>query len=205
MSKLFYLQDSRSLTGSNVMFWKINGAGYGTNLNELEVYSLESAQMQHSRRETDIPLLKSEVDKLSISAVDMQVLPQPNLVSNADQYIVQRNGEFNGNDILFVTKYGETYSYDDITYYTKAEIDNFFIDKKYLTVYSKESIVPIVRRTFQAHNINKRKMISKAGIKLIRPRKSRPTTGKTRGNCRECGKITWAYNPYESAYCLDHR
>ena len=37
MEKLFYMQDSRGLTGNNVMFHRISGSGYGTNLDELEV------------------------------------------------------------------------------------------------------------------------------------------------------------------------
>jgi len=39
------------------------------------------------------------------------------------------------------------------------------------------------------------------GIKLVKPKKVRQTTGQTRGNCPCCGKITWNHNPYEHAYC----
>ena len=42
---------------------------YGTNLDNLHIYTLEEAQIDHNRRETDIPLLKSLVDQFSILAV----------------------------------------------------------------------------------------------------------------------------------------
>jgi len=55
----------------------------------------------------------------------------------------------------------------------------------------------------QASNVNERKMITSAGIRKPKRRRSRATTGKTRGNCPHCGKITWGYNPYEAYSCAD--
>jgi len=72
---LFYMQDSRGLCGSNVMFWGAKG-GYTTNLDQLQIYTLEEAQKQHNSRATDVPLLKSLVDESSIVGIDSQVLPE---------------------------------------------------------------------------------------------------------------------------------
>lgn len=204
MSESFYLQDSRSCTGNNVMFWRTGGCGYGTNLDELEVYTLSEAQHQHSERESDVPLLKSLVDEKSILAVDCQCLPAPFTVDDNDEYVIQRTGFWNGNDILFLGRLGRSYNYKDAKVFSRGEADAFWHDRDMYSVFSKTSIDNISRRTFQACNIDKRKMITKPGIKLVKPKRARPTTGKTRGNCPECGKLTWSYNPYENGYCAEH-
>ena len=204
MNDQYYMQDSRSLLGTNVVFHRKNGCGYGTNLDELEVYTREEAQWQHDRRETDIPLLKSLVDELSILAVDHQVLPESGTIDPDDKYVIQVDRHWNGNDILFIGDACETYNYANAYIFSKIDTAHF-TNIENLTVFSKKSIDDIARRTFQAENIDRRKMIFKPGIKLTKPKRSRPTTGRTRGNCPDCGKITWDYNPYEVAYCSDHK
>ena len=202
---LFYLRDSRSNTGDNVMFWRKGGAGYGANLDELEVYTLELAQRRHNSRNSDIPLLKSAVDELSIVAVDCQVLPEPGGIDANDQYVVQLKGRWNGNDIAFqMCDGGLTFNYSKAGVFTSAEAQQHFPNSDANAIYPKSQIDQLARRTFQASNINTKTMITGAGIKLKRPRKERPTTGKHRGNCPVCGKITWDYNPYENAYCKHH-
>jgi len=204
MDQQFYLQDTRSTVGSNAVFWNKDCRGYGANLDQLEVYTLESAQSYHNSRNSDVPLLKSIVDELSILAVDCQYLPAPFTVDENDEYVIQRTGFWNGNDILFLGRLGRSYNYEDAKIYSRSEADAYWNDRNMYSVFSKLSIDRISRRTFQACNIDKRKMISKPGIKLIKPKRVRPTTGKTRGNCPECGKITWSYNPYEADYCAEN-
>lgn len=53
--KLFYLQDSRSYVGNDVLWWARNGAGYTTDLSKAHIYTKEDAVAQHNMRETDIP------------------------------------------------------------------------------------------------------------------------------------------------------
>jgi hypothetical protein len=204
MDKLFYLQDSRSNLGSNVVFWHIDGCGYGTNLNNLEVYTLADAQSHHNRRNSDVPLLKSLVDELSVSAVDHQALSDAGTEDKNDEYVIQRKGRWNGNDISFVCRYGETYDYSKAEVLSKGEAEQIFTDSETHAIFSKASIDKVARRTFQVDNIDKKAMIKQAGIKLVKPKRSRPTAGKTRGNCPTCGKITWDYNPYENACCSSY-
>jgi len=201
MSELFYLQDSWSFIGNNVVFWRKNGYGYGTNLDELEVYTRKEAQSQHNKRNSDIPLLKSIVDELSIYTVDHQYLgDEAESFTNDDEYIVQIKDCFNGNDILFENSISGTYNYADASVFNKIEA-KFFSESEIYAVFYKTEIDKIARRTFQYQNIDKRKMISKPGIKLINRRQ---TPRKTCGKCPECGKITWDYSPYENAYCAKH-
>lgn len=200
MENIFYLQDTRSTLGNNVVFWNIDGCGYGTNLDKLETYTLEEAQDHHNNRNSDVPLLKSLVDKLSIKAVDMQVLPTSTDEDPNDEYIIQHNQNYNGNDILFLANQGETFEYNKAKVFSKSEIGTVTKYFSQYTIFSKTSLDKICRRTFQTHNIDEKSMIKVSGIKLVKPKRVRPTTG----NCPTCGKLTWDYNPYENAYCNDH-
>jgi len=98
---MFYLKSRHGNTGYNVMFHNKNGAGYGTNLDNLHVFSKEEAQRELNHDIDSLPLLKSEVDKLAIRAVDMQYLyVDKALISEDDLYVIQVTGKYNGNDII---------------------------------------------------------------------------------------------------------
>jgi len=68
----FYLQDSRSYVGNDMLFWAKDGKGYVTDISKAEVYTKEQAVAQHQSRETDIPWPKDYIDAKTRPAVDMQ-------------------------------------------------------------------------------------------------------------------------------------
>ncbi|KVH04157.1 hypothetical protein WS84_17620 [Burkholderia anthina] len=72
MTTLFYLQDSRSFVGNDVMWWAQNGNGYTTDLRKANVYTQEEAQAHHNARATDIPWPKDYIDSKWRPAVDAQ-------------------------------------------------------------------------------------------------------------------------------------
>lgn len=72
MEQKYYLQDSRQIVGNDMLFWKLKGAGYTTNLDEAEQYTLEEAL---SHRDTDVPWPVEQMRALSRPAVDVQKLP----------------------------------------------------------------------------------------------------------------------------------
>ena len=72
MAELFYLQDSRSYVGNDMLFWAKNGNGYTTDLRRAETYTREEAQAKHDSRETDIPWPKEYIDAKTRPACDMQ-------------------------------------------------------------------------------------------------------------------------------------
>lgn len=74
MSDLFYLQDSRSYVGNDVLWWSLNGNGYTTDLRQAQVYTRDEAQAMHNARETDIPWPKEYIDGKTRPAVDMQYI-----------------------------------------------------------------------------------------------------------------------------------
>jgi len=70
----YYLRDTRSVVGNCVMWWRKGCAGYSCNLDEAEVFSKEEAFDHHRQRETDVPYLKSAMDKIAKRHVDHQDL-----------------------------------------------------------------------------------------------------------------------------------
>ena len=70
----FYLQDSRSYVGNNVLWWAKNNKGYTTDLSKAEIYPKEQAARMNATRPTDIPWPKSYIDDKVRPAVDMQYL-----------------------------------------------------------------------------------------------------------------------------------
>lgn len=199
----FYLRDTRSDVGSTCMFWAKDGCGYVSDLDKAEVFSREDAQKYADRQNHFIPLSKAKVDALATVRVDMQYLKLNTDFSEG--LIIQRYcGQYDGNDIFFDDGEGG-YTPD----YSKAKVYDSpdalcQLQNQSGAALSKAFLDTICRRTLQARNVNHRKMITAAGVKYRAPRKQRETTGKTRGNCPTCGKITWDYNPYENAYCSDH-
>lgn len=70
----FYLQDSRSYVGNDVLWWAMNGNGYTTDLSKAHVYSKDEAQRLHNFRPTDIPWPKAYIDQKTRPAVDLQYI-----------------------------------------------------------------------------------------------------------------------------------
>ena len=71
---LFYLQDSRSYVGNDVLWWAKGGNGYTTDLSKAQTYTADEAQRQHNARRSDIPWPKSYIDAKTRPAVDMQYI-----------------------------------------------------------------------------------------------------------------------------------
>lgn len=203
MKKLFYKTCRHGNCGSNVTFHNKDECGYGTNLKNLETYTFEQAQKQMDCQDGSLLLLKSEVDKFAVKHVDMQYLDiTKGAPSNLDdECIIQCNGFYDGNDINFYAEIGTTF---DLSNARVVSLTTALKHKKtYMTIWLKSYLESISRDTFQTVNINKRKMITNAGIRYRTPRQSK-ATGKTRGNCPTCGKLTWDWYPYENAPCKDH-
>ncbi|WP_439832618.1 hypothetical protein [Aeromonas caviae] len=202
----FYLRDSRGNTGSSCMFWAENGNGYTTNLDRAHVYTLEEAQRHINDRHTDLPLSKALVDELVTVRVDHQYLDesQGGLGADGGEYVIHVNrGDYDGNDVYWKAERGCTVNLSDAMVLTKDEAEQAmrFLDDA--VIYPFLYAVSISRRTFQARNVNERRMITAAGIRKPKRPRRRQTTGRTRGNCLHCGKVTWGFNPYEAYTCAE--
>lgn len=202
----FYLRDTRSNTGSSCMFWAENGNGYTTNLDKAHVYTLEEAQSHFNSRHTDAPLSKALVDDLVTVRVDHQYLDvsQDGLGADGGEYVIHVNrGDYDGNDVFWKAERGCTVNLSDAMVLTKDEAEQAmrFLDDAF--IYPFLYAVSISRRTFQTASINERRMITAAGIRKPKRPRYRQTSGRTRGNCPYCGKVTWGFNPYEAYTCAE--
>ncbi|MGX5834751.1 hypothetical protein ACWIJ6_11530 [Aeromonas piscicola] len=201
----FYLRDTRSNTGSSCMFWAINGNGYTTNLDKAHVYTLEEAQRYIDSRHTDVPLSKELVDEVSTARVDHQYLDESRagLMAGCNEYVIHVKGDWDGNDVYWKGHIGSSVNLSEALVLNKAdakEAVRLFDD---VIIYSLPYVQSISRRTMQVKNINERRMITAAGIRKPKRPRSLSTTGRSRGNCPDCGKVTWGFNPYEAYTCAE--
>lgn len=93
-------------------------------------------------------------------------------------FYLQDSRQYVGNDILWWARNGAGYTTSLLDGRTRPAVAMQYVDRK--------------------------DALKGSGVKIIKPKRKRPTTGKTRGNCPTCGKITWDYNPYENAPCREH-
>lgn len=70
--ELFYMQDSRSYVGNDILFHAIDGRGYVTDLRKAQTFTKEKAMHMHAMRSTDIPWPKAYIDTRVRPAVDFQ-------------------------------------------------------------------------------------------------------------------------------------
>ena len=199
----FYLRDTRSNVGSTCMFWAKDGNGYTSNLDKAHVYTLEEAQRDFNSRHTDVPLSKELVDAVATVRVDHQYLDDcmTGLATGCDQYVIHCNiGDFDGNDVYWKAQRGQTVNLSDALVLSAEEVRHALWNDA-VAFYRLEYVQSISRRTLQVKNINERRMVTAAGIRKPKRKRVRPTTGRTRGNCPECGKVTWGLNPYEPYTC----
>lgn len=68
----YYLQDSRSMVGNDVLFWAKRDLGYTTDLRNAQVFTKSQAEAHHKSRSTDLPWPKSYIDGKSRPSVDFQ-------------------------------------------------------------------------------------------------------------------------------------
>jgi hypothetical protein len=207
----FYKTSSHGSCGSTVMFWAIDGKGYLSNLDEAHIYTHEEMQSEVNKEYyggESIPLSVSHVNELATWRVDCQYVSEddhyPNSIDSNNEYVAIKKQCWDGNDLCFGLYLGESFDYSKANIIDKKMVDLHIGDgaNNWFFV-PKSKTDEVARRTFQTHNINRRKMIQGAGIVGVRKQRESRSSGKTRWNCPSCGKITWQYNPYDFGGCAD--
>ncbi|EKO3679208.1 hypothetical protein M3905_000890 [Vibrio metschnikovii] len=198
MSRGFY--KTNGFVGSTVLFWAIDGRGYTTNIDRAEIYTREQAQRDVDndwlRDKDEFPLSAESVNALAQWRVDSQCVKKayPEFTDPNNEYVSVKRNCFDGNDLAFGTgmdwdfdySNAKSFSSDDIDPYIESGNQNMYFVPRF---HADE----IARRTFQKKNVNRRKMITAAGIVGLRTERKRQSTGKTRFNCIICGKLIWEY------------
>lgn len=205
----FYKTSPHGCVGSNVCFHGVKGNGYVTNIDDAHVYTRNEAQEEVNRgwlrssRSEELFLSADHVDELSIWKVDCQyvALMYPESKDPNDEYVLYRKDYWDGNDLGFASELSHNFDYSKARVFNEQQLKG--LDTHGWVVIPKFHSDEIARRTFQEKDINRRKMISSAGIVGIKKQRDSHSSGKTRWNCPECGKIVWQYNPYEFMSCSD--
>lgn len=86
---IFYLQDSRSVVGNDMLFWKAGGS-YTTDLSKARLFTRVEALAQHHVRETDIPWPKAYIDGKARPAVDVQYCKRSEALAGTGIVLLKR-------------------------------------------------------------------------------------------------------------------
>lgn len=79
---LYYLQDSRSYVGNDVLWWAKDGKGYTTDLRKAHVFTKDEALRKNKSRGSDTPWPKEYIDAHARPAVDMQDIDRQEALPN---------------------------------------------------------------------------------------------------------------------------
>lgn len=190
----FYLQDSRSLIGDNLQFWASAGAGYCTDLAKLQVYTRDQALAQHRSRETDIPWPRAYIDARAHCGVDIQYVDSDEAsraAAGETRFYAAHPGEFNGNDLIFVSLAGDrTADLQRAAVYGADEVPA--LSARGLRLLPAGYIDDRSRMLVSRHKVSIADALRDTGIKLAKPR--RPP--RDRFNCASCGRFVNAAGWY---------
>ncbi|MDK9789838.1 hypothetical protein [Vibrio sp. D431a] len=183
--------------------------GYVSDVDEALVFTLDAAQKEvdsgslRNGTTQELFLSADHVEDLSILKVDCQLikLKYPESKDENDEYVVYRKGYWDGNNLAFATEDHNSFDYTKALIFNEQELKDMCSDV--WVAVPKSHTDQIARRNFQEKDINRRKMISSAGIVGIRKSRKKQSSGKSRWNCPTCGKIVWQYNPHEFMSCSD--
>ncbi|WP_158138702.1 hypothetical protein [Vibrio metschnikovii] len=198
MKNRFYKANGH--VGSTLLFWAVNDCGYTTNIDQAEIYTREEMQRDvdngYLRNEDELPLCAESANALAQWRVDCQYIEKiyPEFADPNDEYVSVKRNCWDGNDLAFGTGMDWDFDYSKAKSFSSADIDPY-IESGNQNMYfvPRYHTDEIARRTFQKQNINRRKMITAAGIVGLRKKRKRQSTGKTRFNCICCGKIIWEF------------
>ena len=70
----FYVQDKRQYVGNCILWWRENGNGYTTNIDEAGVFTEKNLPI---KRETDVAWPKDYIDEHLRQTVDVQDVTNP--------------------------------------------------------------------------------------------------------------------------------
>lgn len=83
LSEMFFMQDSRSYVGNDVLWWGNMGGGYTSDIRKARIFTKAEAQRQHDTRPSDIPWPVSYILTKTRPAVDMQYIDRNEAIKSS--------------------------------------------------------------------------------------------------------------------------
>ena len=200
MSDLFYLQDSRSNTGSRAMFWR-DGGGYTSNLDEAEQFTRAAAVKQYECRETDLPWPVDYVRALAEVTVDCQYISRSEALlylSDDDRMYVAYSRAWDGNDKIWRGGKGPTSNLDEAIHPHAADAAEYLAQGfelwpcGYIAEHSRPSVNAIL--------LKHKKALRAVGLKLpkLQRQKARRETYRCGSGYGGCGRFLTPADYYSS-------
>lgn len=189
MTNLFYLQDSRSNTGSRAMFWR-NGGGYTSSLDEAEQFTRECAVRQYESRETDLPWPVEYVRARMETGVDCQYLTrsEAEVYRNEDGRVyVAYAREWDGNDLIWLGGKGPTANLDEAIHPGASDAASYL--SRGFELWPCGYIVNHSRPVVQASLLNHKQALRSVDLKLPSVKRQRTRSSFTLNNCGGCGRF----------------
>lgn len=194
MTDLFYLQDSRSNTGTRAMFWSLGG-GYTSNLDQAEQFTLDRALKKFENRDTDLPWPVPYVRQLSEVGVDCQYLTR----SEAEVYrdddrrvYVAHARDWDGNDLVWVGSRGPTSNLEDAIHPPASAAADY--KRQGYELWPCGYIVERSRPVVRASQLDHAQAVAQSGIAL--PKAERRRIKQQVQNCGGCGRFLSAPQVY---------
>lgn len=176
MSDIYFLQDSRSLVGDNLMFWALGG-GYTSDLLKAEPFSKDEAIAQNKTRETDIPWPASYLQSRFYTPVDMQYLKHVDRNARDVGFYDQIPGQWHGNDCLWISGDKSTTDLREATVFCSLQPGR--------VMWPAEEIHKIARPAVRASDVSLKQALAGSGITLRKPKRIKRDVF----NCHHCGRF----------------
>lgn len=194
MSDLFYLQDSRSNTGTRAMFWRLGG-GYTSNLDQAEQFTMERAVKQFESRETDLPWPVAYIRARAEIGVDCQYLTRSEAESYRDddrRVYVSYARDWDGNDLVWIGGTGPTSNLEEAIHPPASAAADY--KRQGFELWPCGYIVERSRPVVRASQLNHKQALGAAGLKL--PKITRPRIRRYILNCAGCGRFLGEHQVY---------
>ncbi|KAF1072666.1 MAG: hypothetical protein GAK45_00101 [Pseudomonas citronellolis] len=194
MSDLFYLQDSRSNTGTRAMFWRLGG-GYTSNLDEAEQFTRERAVGQFECRETDLPWPAAYVRARAETGVDCQYLTRSEAEAHREEdrrvYVAYAR-DWDGNDLVWIGGTGETSNLEEAIHPSESDAAGY--KRQGFELWPCGYIVERSRPVVRASQLDHKQAMRSVGLKL--PKIVRPRIRRHIVNCAGCGRFLVEHQVY---------
>lgn len=194
MSDLFYLQDSRSNTGTRAMLWRLGG-GYTSNLDQAEQFTMERAVKQFESRETDLPWPVAYIRARAEIGVDCQYLTRSEAESYRDddrRVYVSYARDWDGNDLVWIGGTGPTSNLEEAIHPPASAAADY--KRQGFELWPCGYIVERSRPVVRASQLNHKQALGAAGLKL--PKITRPRIRRYILNCAGCGRFLGEHQVY---------
>lgn len=202
VSKQYYVQDSRSNVGDNLMFWAPTGGGYTSNIDKAALFTEEAAFSQHRSRHGDVPWPADYVRSRARPVVDMQYVMHAEALAlhpDATEFYLQRPGMWDGNDLIFVPRTGKQGTSDlrKARVVTRDELDGDESLRAMGVAWPRSYLDAKSRLAAEASVCNIAEALAPTGLALVPVPKAKPE----RYRCHGCGVFLAIGNYYSGTGC----